>query len=154
MNEITIRAKADKKGDYMKYILIPIYIFFTIAGLVLMKQGGNPGTLALKAGTFNISMSMVSAIGFLCYILSFFLFTRLVVMFDLSFIYPLTTGIVQVVTLVISYLWFKEKISLTGIIGASLVIIGIIVMNLKTPSKVENNKLEAKDINNIVVSEK
>lgn len=115
----------------MKYLLVPIYIVFTIAGLILMKLGGNPGTLSIKDGNFGISMSIVSAIGFLCYICSFLLFTRIVVMFDLSYIYPLTTGIVQSVTLIASYVIFKENMSLTSVIGAVLVIAGIIVMNIK-----------------------
>ena len=44
---------------------------------------------------------------------------------------PICTGIVQVLTLVASKIIFKETISTYGIIGASLVIIGIVVMNWK-----------------------
>lgn len=124
-----------KVGDIMKYALVPIYIILTISGLVFMKLGGNPGTISFKDGGFSISMSTVSAIGFICYICSFLLFTRIVVLFDLSFIYPLTTGIVQTITLVASYFVFKEKISVTGLVGAILVMIGIVVMNIKTPVK-------------------
>ncbi len=136
----------------MKYALVPIYIILTISGLVFMKLGGNPGTVSFKDGGFSISMSTVSAIGFICYICSFLLFTRIVVLFDLSFIYPLTTGIVQTITLVASYFVFKEKISVTGLVGAILVIIGIIVMNIKTPVKenVANNNINK----NAVVSQK
>ena len=133
----------------MKYILVPIYIVLTISGLVFMKLGGNPGTISFRDGSFAFSMSTVSAIGFICYICSFLLFTRIVVLFDLSFIYPLTTGIVQIVTLIASYFVFKEKISVTGIVGAILVIIGIIVMNIKTPT---NGKTVAK--NTDLISEK
>lgn len=133
----------------MKYILVPIYIVLTISGLVFMKLGGNPGTISFRDGSFAFSMSTVSAIGFVCYICSFLLFTRIVVLFDLSFIYPLTTGIVQIVTLIASYFVFKEKISVTGIVGAILVIIGIIVMNIKTPT---NSKTVAK--NTDLISEK
>ena len=133
----------------MKYILVPIYIVLTISGLVFMKLGGNPGTISFRDGSFAFSMSTVSAIGFVCYICSFLLFTRIVVLFDLSFIYPLTTGIVQIVTLIASYFVFKEKISVTGIVGAILVIIGIIVMNIKTPT---NGKTVAK--NTDLISEK
>lgn len=114
-----------------KYILIPIYLLLTTSGLIFMKLGANPGTINVKDGTFLISMSTVSALGFVCYICSFLLFTRLVVMFDLSWIYPVTAGIVQVITLVASYLVFKEKISVFGVIGAILVIVGIIFMNIK-----------------------
>ena len=133
----------------MKYILVPIYIVLTISGLVFMKLGGNPGTISFRDGSFAFSMSTVSAIGFVCYICSFLLFTRIVVLFDLSFIYPLTTGIVQIVTLIASYFVFKEKISITGLVGAILVIIGIIVMNIKTPT---NSKTVAK--NTDLISEK
>lgn len=133
----------------MKYILVPIYIVLTISGLVFMKLGGNPGTISFRDGSFAFSMSTVSAIGFICYICSFLLFTRIVVLFDLSFIYPLTTGIVQIVTLIASYFVFKEKISITGLVGAILVIIGIIVMNIKTPT---NGKTVAK--NTDLISEK
>ena len=47
-------------------------------------------------------------------------------------IMPICTGIVQVITLIASYFVFKEQISKQGIIGAALVIIGIVVMNFKT----------------------
>lgn len=72
----------------------------------------------------------MSAIGFVCYICSFLLFTRMVIMFDLSYIMPLTTGIVQILSLVASSVVFKESISKQGIIGASI-IIGLIIMNYK-----------------------
>ena len=63
------------------------------------------------------------------------LFTRMVVIFDLSYIFPIVTGIVQIVTLVASKLVFKEEISMQGIIGACIIIIGIIIMNLPKLSK-------------------
>lgn len=115
----------------MQYLLIIIYLILTVSGLILMKKGGNPGSLAFESGNVNFGISLVSLAGFICYLGSFLLFTRLVVMFDLSYIMPLCTGIVQVLTLVASKVIFKENISVTGIIGASLVIIGIIVMNWK-----------------------
>ena len=116
----------------MQYILIIIYLILTVSGLILMKKGGNPGSLAFESGNMNFGISLVSLAGFICYLGSFLLFTRLVVMFDLSYIMPLCTGIVQVLTLVASKVMFNENISVQGIIGASLVIIGIIVMNWKT----------------------
>ena len=115
----------------MGILLIAIYLVLTLSGLVLMKYGGNPGTLAFENGAIKFGMSLVSLAGFICYLGSFLLFTRLVVMFDLSYIMPLCTGIVQVLTLILSKVIFKENISINGIIGASFVIFGIIVMNWK-----------------------
>lgn len=122
-NNVVIRGKS------MQYVLIGIYLILTVAGLVFMKLGGNPGTLAVKDGTITLGMSIVSGIGFLCYLCSFLLFTRVVIMFDLSYIYPITTGIVQILTLVASAAVFKENISVQSIIGASIIILGIIIMN-------------------------
>lgn len=120
-----------RSNTKMKFILLGCYLILTITGLILMKKGGNPGSLAVENGTFNFGISLISLAGFICYLGSFLLFTRLVVMFDLSYIMPLTTGIVQILTLISSYLIFKEDFSLRAVIGASIVIIGIIIMNIK-----------------------
>ena len=114
----------------MKLLLIGIYLICTTSGLVLMKLGGNPGTLALNSGTVSFSINWISAIGFVSYLISFLLFTKIVVMYDLSYIFPILTGIVQIITLIASKIVFKEEFTMQGIIGASIIIIGIIVMNL------------------------
>ena len=115
----------------MQVILVVIYLILTISGLVLMKKGGNAGSLSIESGTANFGISLISLAGFVCYICSFLLFTRIVIMYDLSYIMPICTGIVQILTLVAAKLVFKEEITMYGIIGASLVIIGIVVMNWK-----------------------
>lgn len=119
------------RKNTMKLILIIIYLVLTLSGLILMKKGGNPGSLSITNSTANFGVSLISLAGLVCYLCSFLLFTRIVVMFDLSYIMPICTGIVQVLTLVASKVIFKENITTAGIIGAALVIIGIIVMNWK-----------------------
>ena len=123
-----------RRKEMMKIGLIIIYLVLTMAGLILMKRGGNPGSLSMAGGDVNFGINLVSMAGFICYICSFLLFTRMVVMFDLSFIMPLSAGIVQVLTLIASYFIFKEQIGVKGVIGASMIIIGIIVMNLRVPN--------------------
>ena len=107
----------------MKIVLVLIYLVLTISGLVLMKKGGNPGSITMNKGDLNFGINIISLLGFICYIGSFLIFTRLVVMFDLSYIMPICTGIVQTLTLVASYFVFKEQISKQGLIGACLVIV-------------------------------
>ena len=116
----------------MKIVLVMIYVVLTLLGLILMKKGGNPGTINISDGNISLGMNLISLAGFVCYICSFLLFTRIVVMFDLSYIMPICTGIVQTLTLIASYFVFKEQISKQGIIGAILVIFGIVIMNIKT----------------------
>lgn len=120
--------------------IVIIYILLTILGLVLMKFGGNTGTISFGQGDFTFSMNFISLLGFVSYIASFLLFTNIVVKFNLSYIMPITAGIIQVLTLLSGYLIFKEKVSINGIIGVSLVIIGIVVMNLKSKKVLENDK--------------
>ena len=115
----------------MKYLMILIYLTFSISGLILMKKGGNPGKININKKSFNLSFSTVSLLGFICYLCSFLIFTKIVVIFDLSYIMPIVTGIVQVSTLIVANKFFNEKISKRSMFGACLVIIGIIVMNLK-----------------------
>jgi multidrug transporter EmrE-like cation transporter len=97
-----------------------------------------------------MAMNLVSGLGFICYIGSFLLFTRIVVIFDLSYIFPICTGVVQVITLIASYYVFKENISVYGIIGASLIIIGVIIMNIKFDNKDNTNAMNNISKTNIV----
>lgn len=120
----------------MKIILIIIYLILTVAGLILMKMGGNTGTLSIENKDINFGINMISALGFICYICSFLLFTKIIGMFDLSYIYPIITGIVQILSLVLSSLVLKEKISWQIIIGAIIVIAGILIMNIKMPEHI------------------
>lgn len=115
----------------MKIVLIFIYLILTLSGLVLMKKGGNPGKIKINKVDINLSMSPISALGFVCYLCSFLLFTKIVLMFDLSYIMPVVTGVVQVMTLIVANIFFKEKISKASIVGASMVIVGIVIMNFK-----------------------
>lgn len=124
--------KTEKRRNIkMQFIIIGIYLLLTMSGLILMKLGGNTGKFAMIEGDINFGISPISLLGFICYIGSFFLYTRMVVMFDLSYITPLCTGIVQILTLVASKVIFKENITVQGIVGASIIIIGLLVMNWK-----------------------
>ena len=114
----------------MKYILVVVYLILTISGLIFMKLGGNSGSFSVNQGDVAFTINWISLIGFICYICSFLLFTKIIIIFDLSYILPLCTGIVQIITLIASKLVFKEMISIHGIIGASIIIVGIIIMNL------------------------
>ena len=116
----------------MKVVFVIIYLILTVSGLILMKKGGNAGKISISAGEFNLSISLISCLGFICYICSFLLYTRIVMMFEnLSYITPICTGLSQIMVLIASWLFLKEQLTGLSIGGATLVIAGIIVMNLK-----------------------
>ena len=116
----------------MKVILVIIYLLLTVSGLILMKKGGNAGKIGITAGEFNFSISLISCLGFACYICSFLLYTRIIMMFtDLSYITPICTGLSQIMILVASWLILKEQLTGLTIGGAALIIAGVVLMNLK-----------------------
>ena len=123
--------KLRSKG-IMKYLMIVMYVIFTVAGLILMKKGGNAGKISLGGGELGFSISWISLLGFICYIISFLLYTRIIMMFEnLSFISPICNGIAQVMIVVASWLILKEQITGLNVGGALLIIAGIVIMNLK-----------------------
>lgn len=111
----------------MKYLLTIVYIIFTTSGLALMKLGGDSFKVSMSGGPM-FKMGWLTFFGFVCYLISFLLWQRLLVKYDLSYIVPIATGIVQVIVLLMGYLIFKEKVSVFGVVGAVFVIIGIVLM--------------------------
>lgn len=115
----------------MKIVLVLVYLFCSVLGLILMKKGGNAGSLAVNNGNVGLSINLISFVGLIFYIVSFLLYTKVVTSFDLSYIIPIITGVSQILILLASWSFLKETISKQGIIGAIIIIIGILVMNIK-----------------------
>ena len=121
-----------RRKNIMRIIMVIAYIIFTVSGLILMKKGGNAGKITMGSGELAFSISWVSALGFICYIISFLVFTRILMMFEnVSYISPICTGIAQACTVIASIIFLKESFSGATIGGAALIIAGVIVMNLK-----------------------
>jgi len=115
----------------MKYLLTVIYIFFTTGGITFMKLGGDSLKLGLKDG-FSFSMGWKTFVGFCFYLISFLLWQKMIVKYDLSIMVPIVTGIVQLIILLIGYIIFKEQVNIVSIIGAAFIIVGIIIMAFAT----------------------
>lgn len=113
----------------MQYLLALVYIFFTTSGITFLKMGGDSLKLSIKDG-IDFSIGWKTMIGFLLYLVSFLLWQRLLAKYDLSVMVPIVTGIVQIIIIIIGHLIFKESINLTSVIGAMLIIIGIVVLTL------------------------
>lgn len=115
----------------MKYLLTIVYIFFTTGGITFMKLGGDSLKLGLKDG-FSFSMGWKTFVGFLFYLISFLLWQKLLVKYDLSVMVPIVTGIIQIIILIIGYAVFKESFNILSLVGACLIIAGIVVMVFAT----------------------
>ena len=116
----------------MRIVMIILYLTFTVSGLILMKKGGNAGKITLGSGEIGFNISWISALGFICYIISFLLFTRIIMMFEnVSYISPICNGIAQACIVIASIIFLKEQYSFFTLGGATLIIVGVIIMNLK-----------------------
>ena len=115
----------------MKYLLTIIYLICTTGGLAFMKAGGDSLKMSFQDG-FTFKIGFLTFMGFAMYLVSFLLWQRMLIKFDLSTMVPIVTGIVQVLVLLIGLFVFKESISLLSLVGAIIVIAGIIIMGLGT----------------------
>lgn len=123
----------EEKGKSMgpQIIGLLIYVCLSAAGLTLIKIGLNKqGTLLLDKNGFTLAFSWLLVLGMVLYILSFL--TSLIVMksMNLSVYYPLSAGLIYVAICVLSFVVLKEKIGVYQLIGMSIILVGIIVMNL------------------------
>lgn len=123
----------EEKGKSMgpQIIGLLIYVCLSAAGLTLIKIGLNKqGTLLLDKNGFTLAFSWLLVLGMVLYILSFL--TSLIVMksMNLSVYYPLSAGLIYVAICVLSFVVLKEKIGVAQLIGMSIILVGIIVMNL------------------------
>lgn len=113
----------------MNAILIISYIIFAVGGSTLIKYGGLSKAAALfTIPIVNVHMSLVSLLGVLCYGLSFVLYVLLLNKLDLSFLSPITIGVVYVLLMVTAVVVFSEQFTLAKIIGCTLILIGVMLV--------------------------
>lgn len=113
-------------------ILIVVYIILTIAGVVLFKLGTQKDFLvSIATGVFTLKISLMSIIGLVCYLCSFLMYMLLISKFDLTYIVPVTTGIVQVATFVLAIMIFKESVTISKVVATGLILMGVILLNIK-----------------------
>lgn len=115
----------------MNIALIIAYVLSTSSGLVLLKLGSTNGApISIIDGALKFNFNLYSIIGFFLYGLSFALYIYLISKFDLGFIIPLTTALVYSLIFVASFLIFHEVFSLIKVIAISLIVFGVILLNL------------------------
>lgn len=116
----------------MARLILALYVLATSAGLIVLKLGTETGVpISIASGKLHINLNWQSITGILLYGLSFLLYVYLISKNDLGYIIPLTTAFVYIVIFVASAIIFKEVFTVTKIIGITLIILGLIFLNLK-----------------------
>ena len=97
-----------------------------------MKAEANSTAIAINNGIFNFNMGLKTMLGFILYIISFLIYTFYIIkQFDLSFIFPIITGITQILVILAGVFLFKESMNTYSIIGVFLIIAGVTFLNIK-----------------------
>ncbi len=136
LNTVTIskiknNKKEKGKKKYMKYLMVIIYLIFTVAGLILYKKGTNEDFLInMSNNVLNIKLSLMSIIGLFCYLCSFCIYMLILPKFDLTYIMPIVSAISSVSIYLLSIFILKETVTLYGIIGTIIVLVGIFIINI------------------------
>lgn len=116
----------------MSVLALILYVLSTAGGLVLIKlgtTGGAPVSIVDNAIKYNINPTVI--FGILLYGVSFFLYIYLISKFQLGFIVPLTTALVYTLVFLASYFVFHEVFTVLKVAAISLIILGVILLNLK-----------------------
>jgi|SRR6476620_3251266 len=109
--------------------LIVGYVVCAVGGSTLIKYGG----LSKIAASFtipivNVHLSWISFLGIIFYGLSFLMYILLLNKFDLSFISPITIGVVYVLLMLTAVVVFNEHFTLLKAIGCSLILAGVLLI--------------------------
>ncbi len=114
-----------------RYFLCIIYIIFSVSGLIIIKMGNDAQiNKFLTIPLINLNLSWLSVIGIICYGISFCLYLGIIANYKIGIIIPILGGIVNIAILAASTLLFKEQLGIKSIIGALIIIVGIVIMNI------------------------
>lgn len=116
----------------MNWILVVLYVIFSVTGSTLLKFGSAEGVKALfTLPIVDMNVSLFTFIGFVCYGLSFIFYTVLLSKFDLSIISPITVGLVYVILMITAFIFFRESVSFYKLLGSTLILIGVLMIIIK-----------------------
>lgn len=116
----------------MQFVTILIYAAISVGGLTLVKLGSaSPLTLEISKTSFSVNAGWTTILGLILYIVSFLIYMKLVSRNSLTYLMPVSQGVVYVLTLLVSLFVLHEKLTLHQWVGWTLILAGLILMNLK-----------------------
>lgn len=115
--------------------LLLISIAMGATGQLLLKAGANKlGRLELTLPGFISAITNYHIlIGLVFFGISFFLWLVVLTKHNLSFLYPMVS-LNYVIIILASKVLFNEQLTVTKIIGAVIIIVGVIIINLNAAS--------------------
>jgi len=115
------------------WIAVVIYLIINISGLTLMKQGMSKSSFDIfNSNTGFLSIESILdfrvVLGSVLYVLSFLTWLYLLKKYDLSYIFPIVTGLSYIGVLTVSFFLLSERFNLIKLVGATLILVGVMLI--------------------------
>jgi drug/metabolite transporter (DMT)-like permease len=114
----------------LKVVAVVAYLLFFQFGITFIKLGSAGWQINIAPDAFSVGISWRSAVGLLCYSVSFMIFVWLLRQFQLSTMAPLIAFVCFGVFL-ISVFVLHEKVTVLQVVGVALIGLGIVFMNIR-----------------------
>jgi small multidrug resistance pump len=102
-----------------------MYVIYLILAIVFEVSG----TTSMKFSQ-GFTKLIPSVLIFVCYAISFFFLTLTLKKLELSITYAVWAGLGTALIAGIGIIWFKEPVTLTKLVSITLIILGVIGLNL------------------------
>lgn len=99
--------------------------------MILIKLGSRSTTIAF-GNPLLVQVDQLMLAGLLAFFGSFVLWIVILCKYDLSYISPLLVGVAQVLILAGAIMVVGERPSLMQLVGAAVVIVGVVLMNWRS----------------------
>ena len=106
-----------RTGEDMPYLFLALAIVGELIGTTLLKA--SEGFTKFIPSIFSIA----------CYVICFYFFSKSLENINLSIAYATWSGIGIIAATLISVFLYKEQISVIGVIGIILIVIGAVILN-------------------------
>jgi drug/metabolite transporter (DMT)-like permease len=115
----------------MQILTIILYAVISVTGLTLVKLGsGNPVSFAVGQSGFSFGAGWLTLLGLLLYVVSFLIYMTLVAKNNLTYLTPVSSAVVYILTTAVSLIVFRESMTPVQWIGWTLILVGAFLMNL------------------------
>ncbi len=116
----------------MQYAVMIIYVLLSVSGLVCFKLGYSEGLIfRITQYNFQLKVSWLCILGLILYAISFLTYMGLVAKNQLSYMLPVVTGAVYILTILSSVIIFKETLGTQQVLGGVFILAGIVLINIK-----------------------
>ena len=120
-----------EKNKVLSYLLVAIYIVTGSLGMVLIKKGGVLSSVGINNQGISLKFSWIFFVGLFSYVISFLLWIYILQIFTITYISPVTYGLVFISVAFFSYFILGTQITKQQIIGAAFIIIGILIASIE-----------------------